>query len=127
MEPFTDGIPMEGQLEPGAAAAVPFPSSPPLTGIGASGPRYVYALCEIDWRFPTLDVERQFHLERSQRSSSGLTEAQSLLDVLSDDANRYLARELCWVARIRGLDTFVLQPAAADVVDLLVAAIRPAS
>ena len=40
--------------------------------------------------------------------------------------NRYLARQLCWVLSIQGLDNYLLLPRDPADIDLLVEAIRPA-
>jgi hypothetical protein len=39
--------------------------------------------------------------------------------------NRYLARQLCWVMTIEGLDTYILAPREAADLSLLVGALRP--
>jgi hypothetical protein len=41
--------------------------------------------------------------------------------------NRYLARQLCWVMTIQGLETYILQPRDPADLDLLVNTIRPQS
>jgi PatG C-terminal len=46
--------------------------------------------------------------------------------VLSQRQNRYLARQLCYVLTIEGLETYLLQPRDPADFDLLVDAIRPA-
>jgi hypothetical protein len=44
---------------------------------------------------------------------------------LSNPANRYLVRQLCWVLTIEGLETYLLQPRNPMDYDLLVEALRP--
>jgi hypothetical protein len=39
--------------------------------------------------------------------------------------NRYLARQLCWVLMIEGLETYILVPRDAADLDLLIEAVRP--
>jgi hypothetical protein len=46
--------------------------------------------------------------------------------VLSQRANRYLLRQLCWVFTIEGLETYILQPRDPADLDLLLEAVRPA-
>ena len=46
-------------------------------------------------------------------------------NVLSKPENRYLARQMCWVATIQGVETYLLQPRDASEIDRLVEAIRP--
>jgi hypothetical protein len=45
--------------------------------------------------------------------------------VLSKPENRYLARQLCWVLTIQGLETYIVQPRDPADFDRLVEAIRP--
>ena len=47
--------------------------------------------------------------------------------MLSKRENRYLARQLCWVLTIQGLETYLLVPRDPADIDLLVEAIRPAA
>ena len=54
-------------------------------------------------RFPTLAVEKEFAQVVGREDTTGLTDQQALRSLLSDRANRYLARELCWVFAIEGL------------------------
>jgi hypothetical protein len=44
--------------------------------------------------------------------------------VMSERQNRYLARQLCWVMTIEGLETYILVPRDPADVDLLVEALR---
>jgi hypothetical protein len=56
----------------------------------------------------------------------GLTDRQALHAVLSQCVNRYLARQLCYVLTIEGLETYILQPHDPTDFELLVEAVRPA-
>jgi hypothetical protein len=47
--------------------------------------------------------------------------------VLSQRQNRYLARQLCWVMTIEGLETYILAPRDPPGLDLLVEALRSTS
>jgi hypothetical protein len=49
-----------------------------------------------------------------------------LHSVLSKPENRYLARQLCWVLTIEGLETYILVPRDPADFHLLVEAVRPA-
>ncbi len=85
----------------------------------------VYALGSIDLRFPSLSVEKEFAQATGRAETAALSDRQALQKVLSQRHNRYLARQLCWVLNIKGLETYVLK--ARDPVDfeLLVEAVRP--
>jgi hypothetical protein len=86
---------------------------------------YVYALGRIEPRFPRLAVEKEFAQATGQAETAGLTDRQALHAVLTQRQNRYLARQLCWVLTIEGLETYILQPRDPTDFDLLVEAVRP--
>jgi len=94
-------------------------------GAGTLIPRYVYALGRIEPRFPRVSVEKEFAQATGRAETAGLTDRQALHQVLSQAPNRYLARQLCWVLTVEGLETYVLQPR--DPVDFaqLIEAVRP--
>lgn len=95
------------------------------SGMGELSPSYVYAVGRVEPRFPTLGVEKEFAQATGRSESVGLTDRQALQEVLSDKANRYLVRKLCWVLTIEGLETYVLTPSDPLDFDLLVEALRP--
>jgi len=86
---------------------------------------YVYALGSIEARFPNLGLEKEFAQVAAQADTSGLTDRELLRELLSQPANRYIARQLCWVLTIEGLDTYILLPRDPADLDLLVEALRP--
>jgi hypothetical protein len=92
----------------------------------AASTQFVYAIGRIEARFPSLGVEKEFAQATGRADSAGLTDRETSQAVLSDPANRYLARKLCWVLTIEGIDTYVLIPRDATDLDLLIDAIRPA-
>jgi hypothetical protein len=87
---------------------------------------YVYALGRVEPRFPRLAVEKEFAQATGRAETTGLTDRQAVHAVLSQRANRYLARQLCYVFTSEGLETYLLQPRDPVDLDLLVEAIRPA-
>ena len=97
----------------------------PARSTGTTTPSYVYALGRITSRFPSLAVEKEFAQATGRAETAGLTDRQALQSILSQPSNRYLARQLCWVLEIEGLETYLL--VARDPVDfgLLVEALRP--
>src|SRR5215211_4289151 len=86
---------------------------------------YVYAIGRIDHRCPTLSCEKELAQATGRAETAGLTDRQALHTVLSQRENRYLARQLCWVLTIEGLDTYILQQRDPADLDLLLAAVRP--
>ena len=92
---------------------------------GARPASYVYALGRIEARFPTLAIEKEF-AQASGRTDAGYrTDQQLFHDVLTRREHRYLARQLCWVFTVQGLETYLLEPVDPADLDLLLEAIRP--
>jgi hypothetical protein len=89
-------------------------------------PAYVYALGRVDPRFPSLALEKEFAQATGRAETAGLTDRQALYAVLSVRQNRYLARQLCYVLTIEGLETYILQPRDPADIELLIEATRPA-
>jgi len=56
--------------------------------------------------------------------AAGLTDRQTLQSVLSQRHNRYLARQMCWVLSIEGLDTYIVVPRDPQDIELLVESVR---
>jgi hypothetical protein len=91
----------------------------------ANSPQFVYALGQIQARFPSAAVEKEFSQVAGQAVTEGQTDRQVVASVLSDRANRYLVRQMCWVHVIEGLETYILTPRDPGDFDLFVQAIRP--
>src|SRR5437773_7916322 len=124
------------------ATAVPEPvSNPECTcrrpgGSGACGaedasspngspvPSYVYAIGGVEPRFASLASEKEFAQAAGRADTAGLTDRQVLHDVLSQRENRYLARQLCYVLTIAGLETYILQPRDPADFELLIDTVR---
>ena len=85
----------------------------------------MYALGQIEPRFSSLAAEKEFAQVTGRAEATGLTDREALQAVLSDRANRYLVRQLCWVFVIEGLETYLLGPRDPADLDLLVEAVRP--
>lgn len=97
----------------------------PVRSTGTATPSYVYALGRIAPRFPSLAVEKEFAQATGRAETTGLSDRQALQSVLSQRSNRYLARQLCWVLEIEGMETYLLVPRDPADIDLLVEALRP--
>jgi hypothetical protein len=85
----------------------------------------VYALGQVEPRFPSLGVEKEFAQATGRAGTAGLSDRQALHTVLTERSNRYLTRRLCWVLTIEGLETYLLRPRDPADLDLLVEAVRP--
>jgi hypothetical protein len=111
--------------QPAESADIPVVSNP--EGAEATSYPYVYAIGRIEPRFPSLAVEKEFAQATGRaEETSGLTDREALQSVLSERANRYLVRQLCFALTIEGLETYILQPRDPADFDLLVEAVRPA-
>jgi len=104
--------------------AVPCPTCGDAPGSQARS--YVYALGRIEPRFPSLAAEKEFAQIVGRADTKGLTDRETLHSTLSRRENRYLARQLCWVFTIEGLETYILIPRDPVDFELLIEAIRPA-
>lgn len=86
---------------------------------------FVYAIGNIKPRFPNLSIEKEY-VQMMGRSTdiSGLTDPQTFKSVLSKPGNRYLARQICWVFSIEGLDTYIIKIVDPVDLDLLINSLR---
>ena len=135
-EPITTGA-LEGKdvsAAPSARAGVrPAQGAAPCPtcGAGAAGVMpslsYVYVLGQIEERYPRPSVEKEVAQATGRGETAGRTDRQAFHQILSQRENRYLARQLCWVLSVQGIETYLLQPRDPADLDLLVNAIEPQS
>jgi hypothetical protein len=92
---------------------------------GTVNSAYVYALGQIETRFPRPSVEKEVAQATGRAETAGKTDQQAFHQVLLARENRYLARQLCWVLSIQGLETYILQPRDPADLDLLINAAEP--
>ncbi|MEU1283574.1 hypothetical protein [Kitasatospora sp. NPDC005856] len=126
-----------GHLEPASAPVTPAcgcggPGSgaaegrqPTASGSGSDQPTFVYAIGQIDFRLPSLGVEKELAQAAGRVEAAGLSDRQTVHSVISQPDNRYLARQLCYVLNVQGIDTYLLRPRDPADVALLVDAVRP--
>ena len=84
---------------------------------------FVYALGTIDFRFPSVAVEKEFAQVTQLQNTEGLTDVQLRYEVLG--TNRYLLNELCWILTIEGVEVYVLVPGDTALREQLLEAIKP--
>jgi hypothetical protein len=70
-------------------------------------PTFVYAIRRVEAHFPSLGVEKEF-AQAGARAGAGGNDAAFMRKAL--EANRYLIRQVCWVFRISGMETYLLKP-----------------
>jgi PatG C-terminal len=121
--PPSPGAP-QPQPPPGAtpAVATPAPVLPPTAA--APEPTFVYALGQIEPRFPSLSVEKELAQAIGGPASAGLSDRQTIRSALTERQNRYLARNLCWVFVIEGIENYILVPRDPADIELLIDAYR---
>jgi hypothetical protein len=122
--------PMETALSPRATSGTCATCGGRLTtnpnGDAAANPTFIYALGQIEPRMSSLALEKEFAQATGRAETAGLTDRQALHALLADRANRYLARQLCWVLTIEGLETYLLVPRDPLDFELLIEAVRTA-
>jgi hypothetical protein len=91
-------------IEPAEAAPAP---APPPTPPGM--PALVYAIGQLEPRFPSVAIEKEF-AQAIARSEAAGTDRTAFYQALHDPANRYIARRLCWVFAVAGIETYILVP-----------------
>ena len=92
---------------------------------GSTAPSYVFAIGKVEMRFPSLAIEKEFAQATGRANTKGLTDRAAAHAVLSEPSNRYLARQICWVFTIEGLETYLLIPRDPADYDQLLQAVRP--
>jgi PatG Domain len=96
-----------------ACGATPAAAPPPP-------PSFVYAIGRIAARFPSIDIEKELQQAARQSETANLTDSQVLCEVLSRPENAYIAREMCWVFTVQGVETFTVVPrSGAEFVELV--------
>jgi len=109
-------------IAPPAPVASPTPDCPTC---GAAGPpAFVYVIGQIKPRYPLLSVEKECAQATGRSDTAGLTDPQALSKVLGERSNRYLARQLCWVLSVEGIETYLLVPRDPADLELLIEAVR---
>lgn len=89
------------------------------------GPSYIYSIGRIEPRFPTKSIEKEFAQVMGREDTKELTDRQALQSILSQRQNRYLSRKLCWILKVGGLETYILNPRNPEDIDLLIESLRP--
>lgn len=90
---------------------------------------YIYAIGRVVHRFPnkSLEMELTQAIARStEEENRGRTGLEVVYRTLTDPANRYLARKICYVLTIERLETYILIPTDPLDVERLAQALRPA-
>lgn len=70
--------------------------------------KFVYSIGSITARFPSRSIEKEYEQVVSMLSEKNGSDNKIFYDALK--RHRYLAREMCWVFTIEGLDAFIILP-----------------
>jgi hypothetical protein len=109
--------------EPAAVADPPAIQQRP----SAAGPQYVYAIGRIEPRFPSLAVEKEFAQAAGRTGQyAGRTDNETIQFVLTQQENKYLLSQMCFVLTVQGLEAYILYPRDPADFALFADAIRPA-
>jgi len=84
---------------------------------------FIYAIGSIEVRFPSIGVEKEFAQVIQSEKTEKLTDAEVIYKALKE--NRYLAREVCFVLTIEGMETYILQPGDPWDADQLIEGVKP--
>jgi hypothetical protein len=98
-------------------------------GGNISAPLYVYAIGKVVHRFPTRSIELELAQatgRRPQEETRGRIHEEVIHKALTDPDNRYIARQICYILNIEGLETYILVPADPLDIERLANALRPA-
>jgi hypothetical protein len=93
-----------------------------------SSASYIYAVGKIVYRFPNRSIELELAQalgRRPEEDTKGRTQDEVIYNALTDSANRYITRQICYVLTIEGLETYILVPSDPLDIDSLAEAIRP--
>ena len=99
--------------------------------LGAAGLRATLTRTSTHWAASIpLDsqawrLRRNLHKRPGARGTAGLSDNQALKAVLSQPENLYLARHMCWVFSVGGVETYLLRPRDRSDLHLLLEAVRP--
>jgi hypothetical protein len=88
---------------------------------------YIFAVGKVAHRFPNKSVEMELAQAtgRKPTQTTGQTYEEVIFNAVSDPDNRYIARQLCYVLTIEGLETYLLVASDPLDIDRLTKALRP--
>lgn len=91
--------------------------------------QYVYAIGKVVHRFPNKSIEMELAQvigQMPEGKTKGLANPEVAHNVFTDPNNRYIARQICYILTIEGLETYILVPSDPSDFGRLAQALRPA-
>jgi len=85
---------------------------------------FIYAIGKIEPRFPSPGLEKEYFQAVGRSETKGQTDFEAMRTALSKRENRYLVRQICWVLKIEGLETYLITPRDPGDFETLVDALR---
>ena len=85
---------------------------------------FVYAIGRIQPKFPSPGVEKEYYQVIGKLDTAGQTDYEAMRTSLSKKENKYLARQMCWIFSIEGIEAYILKPRDPADIDLLLDSIR---
>jgi PatG C-terminal len=106
-----DGPSAAGAVTPQASGSCPSCAAAQAAPAAAQS-QNIYVIGRIEPRFPQLSVEKELQQAtgRAGNAVANLTDRQATARILTDPANKYLARQLCWVLLVQGVEAYILVP-----------------
>ena len=77
---------------------------------GSMSRSFVYAIGNIEPRFPSPVIEKEYLQAVGRSETKGQTDFEAMRTALSKRENRYLVRQICWIFKIEGLETYIITP-----------------
>ncbi len=77
-------------------------------------PACVYVIGNIQPRYPSLAIEKEFRQAIARAGVSKDTDRETMGKLLHDPNSKYLVRQLCWVLSVQGIETYILSPRDGD-------------
>lgn len=85
---------------------------------------FVYAIGHIEPRFSSLATQIEYLQAAGRSNTKGQTDLEVLKTVLSNKKNRYIAKQMCWILRVGGLETYILRPRDPADYEILIDSLR---
>lgn len=85
---------------------------------------FVYALGQIEARSPTLGLEKEVAQAMGRNGDADMSSREAFLRTIAEDQHRYLARNMCWLFNVEGLETYILIPRDPADYRLLIESVR---
>jgi hypothetical protein len=85
----------------------------------------VFAVGRLRPRVPTLGLEKEIAQATGRKPTSTKSDDEALCAILTAPENDYLAREVCWVFSVQGVDAFIVKAADATTLKWVLSTVRP--